>query len=81
MLGFYLSRDMYLHAKQASLSSLLPIGQTMWPVRDNMKLSPRLGPGNTNGKGMLSTVDLLIKVTCFIRKQIMFEISKAVDVN
>jgi len=31
--------------------------------------------------GVLSTVDLLVKVACFVNKNIMFAISKAADLN
>ncbi len=37
--------------------------------------------GNTNWRGRLSTVDLLFKVTCFVKKQIMLAISKAQHVH
>jgi hypothetical protein len=33
-------------------------------------------PGKTNRRGRLSTIDLLIKVACVVKKQIMFTISK-----
>jgi hypothetical protein len=33
-------------------------------------------PGNTKTRGRLSTIDLLIRVACFARKEIMFSISK-----
>jgi hypothetical protein len=36
---------------------------------------------NTNGRGRLSTVDLLIKVACFVKKEIMLALSKAIDKN
>jgi hypothetical protein len=33
---------------------------------------------NTNGKeGLMSTVELLMKVACFAKKQVMFALSKA----
>jgi hypothetical protein len=32
-------------------------------------------------EGRLSTVDLLIRVACFVRKLIMFSISKGADPN
>ncbi len=38
-------------------------------------------PGNTNCRGGVSTVDLLIKVACFVKKYIVFVISKAADPN
>ncbi len=44
-------------------------------------LWPLAQAGNTNWKGELSTVDLLNKVACFVRKQIMFSTSKAADLN
>ncbi len=37
--------------------------------------------GNTNSRRTLSTVDLLIKVTRFVKKKIMFASSKAADLN
>jgi hypothetical protein len=41
-----------------------------------------LAPGNTIWRGRLNTVDLLIKVTCFVKKRkIIFSIVKAVDPN
>jgi hypothetical protein len=33
-------------------------------------------PGNTNLRGKLSTVDLLTKIACFVKKKIMLAISK-----
>jgi len=41
----------------------------------------RVKAGNTNGRGRLSTVDLLIKVACFVKKEIMLALSKAIDKN
>jgi len=35
----------------------------------------------TEGGGKLSTVDLLIKVACFVKKLIMLAIAKAADLN
>jgi hypothetical protein len=40
-----------------------------------------LAPGNTNRKGMLNTVNLLIRVACFANKYIMFATSKAADLK
>ncbi len=37
-------------------------------------------PGNTNRRGRVGTVDLLIKVACFVKK-IMLAVSKATDLN
>jgi len=37
--------------------------------------------GNTNQKGKLSAVNLLIRVTSFIKKKIIFSVSKAADLN
>ncbi len=37
--------------------------------------------GNINIRGRLSTVDLLIKVASFVKKQIIFTFSKIADVN
>jgi hypothetical protein len=37
--------------------------------------------GNTNWRGRLSTVDLLISIAHFVRKKIMFSISKAAHPN
>jgi hypothetical protein len=36
---------------------------------------------SVEGKGRSSTVDLLIKLACFLNKQIMFAISKTADLN
>ncbi len=44
-------------------------------------LSVRVKAGNTNRRGRLSTVDLLTKVACFVKKQIMLAISKAAGLN
>jgi hypothetical protein len=40
-----------------------------------------ISAGNTNLRGRLSTVDLLIKVASFVKKQIIFTFSKIADVN
>jgi len=40
-----------------------------------------LASGNTNWRGRLSTVDLLISVACFVKKQIMLSITKAAHLN
>ncbi len=37
--------------------------------------------GNSNRRGRLSTVDLLIKVACFVKQQVMSALSKAADLN
>jgi hypothetical protein len=37
--------------------------------------------GNANFMGRLSTVDLLIKVVCFVKKKGMLSISKVADLN
>ncbi len=40
-------------------------------VKENSRIScqkSRVNPGNTNLRGKLSTVDLLIKVACFVTK-------------
>jgi hypothetical protein len=37
--------------------------------------------GNTNRGERLSTVDLHIKVPCFLKNLIMFALSKAADIN
>ncbi len=37
--------------------------------------------GNTNRRERLSTVDLIIKATRFVKKYIMFAISKVADLN
>jgi hypothetical protein len=41
----------------------------------------RLRSGTTNIRGILSTVDLLIRVACFVKKLILFSISKGADLN
>jgi hypothetical protein len=38
-------------------------------------------PGNTNWGGRLSTVDLLIKVACFVEMEIIFPIYKGAYLN
>ncbi len=42
---------------------------------------PRPHPGNTNWRRGLSTVELLIKVPCFVKKQILFALWKGADLN
>jgi hypothetical protein len=37
--------------------------------------------GNPNWRGRLSTVGLLIKLACFVKKEIMFAFSKEADLN
>ncbi len=37
--------------------------------------------GNTNWRGRFSKVDLLTRVACFVKKWIMFSISKVADLN
>ncbi len=41
----------------------------------------KISPGNTSLRGRLTTVSLLILVTCFVKKEIMFALSKGADVN
>jgi hypothetical protein len=42
-----------------------------------------INPGKTSRRGRLSTVDLLMKVACFVKKKrrIKFSIEKAADLN
>jgi hypothetical protein len=40
-----------------------------------------LSPRNTYSRGRLSTVDLLIKVACFVKNKLMFAKSKAANLN
>jgi len=37
--------------------------------------------GNTNQRGRLSMIDLLIRVACAVKKLIMFTISQSADLN
>jgi hypothetical protein len=38
-------------------------------------------PGNTNSRGRLNTVDLLTRVACFVKKKIIFSISKGAELK
>ncbi len=41
-----------------------------------------LKPGNTSCRGKLTTLDLLIEILCFVKKElIMFGIPKTADLN
>jgi len=42
---------------------------------------PKVSPGNPYWRRRLSTVDLLIKLACCVKKEIMHPISKADDLN
>ena len=54
------------------ISSSGPIGGVAGP-----SLSPLTSqPGNTNRGGSLSTVDLLIKVACFVKTELYFQYKK-----
>jgi len=47
-----------------------------WQATDN-----HCSQGTLSEGGRLGTVDLLIQEACFVKKQIIFAISKAADLN
>ncbi len=56
-------------------------GLTCLSVHCSAKYSRLLRSGNSNWKGRLSSVDLTIKVACFVKKYVMFAISKGAELH
>ncbi len=66
------------HLQQYSVNFQTVVSYVV-PFFDSLEVYPK--PGNTNLRGMLSTVDLPIQIACLIKKKIMLSISKAKDLN
>jgi hypothetical protein len=46
-----------------------------------LRITSKLDQGILTESGRLNTVDLLIKVACFVKKRIMFALTKATNQN